>query len=70
VPRRKRHVAVWVSYPHLISLIEDAAPTIGERLGTIFIGPGAFGQPRYSISLPDRPADAEGNETAVQPEAP
>jgi hypothetical protein len=70
VPRRKRHVTVWISYPELIRLIDQAAPIIGERLGITFIGPGAFGDPRYTISLPDRPADARGNETADQPEAP
>ena len=70
VPRRKRRVTVWVSCPELIRLIDQAAPTIGERLGITFIGPGAFGDPRYSISVPDRPADAGENETADQTEAP
>ena len=70
VPRRKRRVTVWVSYPELIRLIDQAAPIIGERLVITFIGPGAFGDPRCSISLPDRPADATENETADQPEAP
>jgi hypothetical protein len=68
VPRRKRHVTVWISYPELIRLIEEAAPTVGERLGITFIGQGGSGGPRYSISLPDRPADAKETETADQSE--
>jgi hypothetical protein len=63
VPRRKRHVTVWASYQHLISLIDAAGPTVGERLGITFIGPDAFGDPRYSISLPDRKLDAPTSET-------
>jgi hypothetical protein len=39
VPRRERNVAVWISYPELTRLIDEAAPIIGERLGITFIGP-------------------------------
>jgi hypothetical protein len=61
---------VWISYPELIRLIDQAAPAVGERIGITFIGEGARGDPRYSISLPDRPADAKETETADQSEVP
>jgi hypothetical protein len=75
VLRRKRNVAVWISYPHLISLIDEAAPKFGERLGITFLGETRLGAFQYSISMPERvPAEpasqTEASQTDDLPEVP
>lgn len=70
VPRRTRNVAVWISYPELIRLINEAAPTKGERLGITFLGETRFGEFQYSISLPDRVPAQPASQIDDLPEVP